>query len=134
LFFFDIKLQPEDERDVQVTKSDQASINEFSNLTNKVATMEEEYKRDKEEKEYLDELIEELDLSEDTTKINVKIGDSFVEMSVDAARSKLQRDLAILTDKVLLTKAKIDKHNARMSELKASLYAKFGNTIHLEKD
>ncbi|KAI0216910.1 hypothetical protein L0F63_004560, partial [Massospora cicadina] len=56
---------PEDEKDIQVLQEDQERINLFSKLTTKIVVLEEEYSKLKEEKDYLDELLDELELAEE---------------------------------------------------------------------
>ncbi|KAJ9069681.1 hypothetical protein DSO57_1002925 [Entomophthora muscae] len=127
-------LQPEDEKEVQVLQQDQERINLFSKLTSKIVLLEEEFSKLKEEKEYVDELLDELELADEDEPVNLKIGDSFVEMPLSDAQDRLQKEQAVLADKVKASGELIDSTNSKMTELKGALYAKFGNTIHLEKD
>lgn len=115
-------------------QQDQERINLFSKLTSKIVILEEEFAKLKEEKDYVDELLDELELADEDEPVNVKIGESFVEMSLSDAQDRLSKEQAVLSDKVKASGETINSTNAKMSELKAALYAKFGNTIHLEKD
>ncbi|KAJ2220776.1 hypothetical protein IWW45_009030, partial [Coemansia sp. RSA 485] len=55
-------LQREEEREVEVNWEDQSRINQFSKLNTRMDRLEDEYKAQKTEKEYLDDLAMEIEL------------------------------------------------------------------------
>ncbi|KAJ2004700.1 hypothetical protein GGI04_002522 [Coemansia thaxteri] len=125
-------LQREDERDVEVTWEDQQRINKFSRLNTRLELLEDEYKAQKTEKEYLDDLATEIELI-DEEAVPYKIGDAFVMLDLESAQSRVEKDKAAIDLRVEDLDAQISAVGSEMDELKRALYAKFGNAINLEK-
>ncbi|ODV63338.1 tubulin-binding prefolding complex subunit GIM3 ASCRUDRAFT_67452 [Ascoidea rubescens DSM 1968] len=73
------------------------------------------------------------DVSEDK-KIQYKIGDAFIFMSLEETKTRLEKDNKILENKIIKFEENIDKINERLTSLKSQLYAKFGSNINLERD
>ncbi|KAJ1736131.1 hypothetical protein LPJ61_000181 [Coemansia biformis] len=126
-------LQRKEERDAEVTWEDQQRINEFSKLNTRYERLDDEYKREKEEDEYLDDLIMELELLDDDEPINYKVGDVFIKMALEDAQARVQRDKSRLSTRVGGLDAELAATQAKMDDLKKVLYAKFGQAINLEK-
>lgn len=72
-------------------------------------------------------------LLEDDEKVHFTVGDVFlmdsnehVQESVDTAKEEIQND-------IVEAAAEIETITAKLDQLKATLYAKFGKTINLEE-
>ncbi|KAJ2687492.1 hypothetical protein IWW39_002906 [Coemansia spiralis] len=126
-------LQREEERDVEVTWEDQQRINQFSRLNTRQENLEDEYKAQKTEKEYLDDLATELELIDEEEPIPYKIGDSFFMLSLEQAQARVEKDKAEIDLRVDELDSQISGITSEMNELKRALYAKFGQAINLEK-
>ncbi|KAI8145646.1 putative GIM3-Gim complex component [Fennellomyces sp. T-0311] len=126
--------QSENDADVEVSWVDQQKINEFSKLNAKIDNLEEEHEKMKQEKEYLDDVSMELELADEDEAIRHKVGDAFVHIPVSEALERVAKDSEKLDLKLEELQSEIDSVKGKMTELKAALYAKFGNSINLEKD
>ncbi|KAJ2741683.1 hypothetical protein GGI20_005018 [Coemansia sp. BCRC 34301] len=127
-------LQREEERDVEVTWEDQQRINQFSRLNIRLENLEDEYKGQKTEKEYLDDLATEIELLDEEEPVPYKIGDTFILMSLESAQSRLEKDKEKIDLRVDELDSQISAIASEMDELKRALYAKFGRAINLEKN
>ncbi|KAJ2751962.1 hypothetical protein GGH94_005129 [Coemansia aciculifera] len=126
-------LQREEERDAEVTWEDQQRINQFSRLNVRLENLEDEYKSQKTEKEYLDDLATEIELIDEEEPVPYKIGDAFIMMSLEQAQARVERDKAAIDSRVDELDSQISAITSEMDELKRALYAKFGQAINLEK-
>jgi prefoldin subunit 4 len=63
-----------------------------------------------------------------------KFGDIFIEIPLSEAQDRLQKDKDALNQEIDTIKDTMDSMNNKMAELKVILYAKFKNSINLEKD
>jgi len=127
-------LKEEDEADVEVSWEDQQKINTFSKLNSKFDDLEELYNKSKQEKEYLEDLSQELELSYDDEPMRYKIGDAYVHLTTEDAQARIAKDQEVADQQLEEVKTRIDDVTGKMSELKTHLYAKFGKAINLEKD
>ncbi|KAJ2718409.1 hypothetical protein GGI07_005769 [Coemansia sp. Benny D115] len=127
-------LQREEERDVEVSWEDQSRINQFSRLNTRLDRLEDEYKAQKTEKEYLDDLAMEIELLDEDEQVPYKIGDAFVMLTLEAAQERVEKDKEAIDNRVDDLDSQITKISAEMEELKEILYAKFGQAINLEKN
>ncbi|KAJ2847582.1 hypothetical protein J3B02_004132, partial [Coemansia erecta] len=127
-------LQHEEERDVEVSWEDQSRINQFSKLNTRLDRLEDEYKAQKTEKEYLDDLTIEIELLDDDEPVLYKIGDAFVKVSLEGAQARLEKDKEVIDSCVDDLDSQITKISAEMEELKKTLYGKFGQAINLERN
>ncbi|ORX48993.1 Prefoldin, subunit 4 [Piromyces finnis] len=132
-------LNENEEVDVEVNWEDQQNINLFSTLNIKLENYEAEYEKVKKEKEYMDDLQQEIEqlelLSEDENeKVKFLIGDAFVELSIPECQELIEEKLASFEKQLDDYQSKIDDANEQMAKLKAILYGKFGKSINLEKD
>jgi prefoldin subunit 4 len=120
--------------DVEVSWADQQNINRFSRLNAQFSEAEETYEKAKKEAEFLEDSVTELEsvLDEDEA-IPYRVGDAFVHLSFDKAKELVERDQATAKKRVLDLKAELDRLDMEMDRLKKDLYAKFGNTINLER-
>ncbi|KAG2227605.1 hypothetical protein INT45_002290 [Circinella minor] len=124
----------EDDADVEVSWTDQQNINAFSKLNAKIDNLDEEYEKLKQEKEYLDDVSMELELADEDEPIRHKIGDAFVHIPVSEALERVEKDTDKLNLQMESLQSDMNSVQDKMSELKKVLYAKFGNSINLEKD
>ncbi|KAI7852782.1 Prefoldin subunit 4 [Circinella umbellata] len=124
----------EDDSEVEVSWTDQQNINEFSKLNAKIDNLDEEYEKLKQEKEYLDDVSMELELADEDEPIRHKIGDAFVHIPVSEALERVEKDTDKLNLQMESLQSDMNSVQDKMSELKKVLYAKFGNSINLEKD
>ncbi|KAJ1947559.1 hypothetical protein GGF37_000324 [Kickxella alabastrina] len=127
-------LQREEERDVEVKWEDQNRINQFSKLSTRMDRLEDEYKAQKTEKEYLDDLAMEIELLDEDEAVPYKIGDAFVMLTLEAAQERVEKDKSAIDVQVEDLDSQISQVSSEMEELKKMLYAKFGQAINLEKN
>lgn len=120
--------------DAEVSWADQQNINRFSRLNSKFNEVEEVYEKAKKEAEFLEDSVTELEsvLDEDEP-IPYRVGDAFVHLSFDKAKELVERDYSTAKKRMLDLKSELDRLDTEMNGLKKSLYAKFGNSINLER-
>lgn len=87
----------------------------------------------KQEKEYLDDVSLEIELIDEDDQIQYKIGDVFVFMKQSDVVEQLEKDAEKLDAKIESLEDNDSEIDSRISELKSSLYAKFGDNINLER-
>lgn len=87
----------------------------------------------KQEKEYLDDVSLEIELIDEDDQIQYKIGDVFVFMKQSNVVEQLEKDAEKLDAKIESLEDSDSEIDSRISELKSSLYAKFGDNINLER-
>ncbi|KAJ1851933.1 hypothetical protein GGH12_002526 [Coemansia sp. RSA 1822] len=126
-------LQREEERGVEVTWEDQKHINQFSKLNTRVERLEEEYKKQKEEKEYLDDLAMEIELADEDEPIFYKVGDAFIQLPLEKAQTRVEKAKENIDEHVEKLDSQISAIQSEMDGLKKMLYGKFGQAINLEK-
>ncbi|GBB91563.1 hypothetical protein RclHR1_18930001 [Rhizophagus clarus] len=127
-------LNQEEEVDAEVTWEDQQKINSFSKLNTKYSDLEITFESKQQEKEYLNDLTEELELADEDDRIKYKIGEAFINISVEQAQQRIEKDKEILIQELEQLKNAMDHINEQMSQLKVHLYGKFGKAINLEKE
>ncbi|KAI9297749.1 Prefoldin, subunit 4 [Neoconidiobolus thromboides FSU 785] len=127
-------LEPSQEVEVKVTYQDQNDINTFSKLTQTQELVLNEIEALKQEREYLEELSEEMELMDEEELVPYQIGDSFIEMKLEEVQEKISLELEKLKLNLEGKQNQADKLVSDMKALKTKLYAKFGSSIHLEKD
>ncbi|EPQ64084.1 Subunit of the heterohexameric cochaperone prefoldin complex [Blumeria graminis f. sp. tritici 96224] len=128
-------LSKEDESgvdEVEVRREDQDKINQFSRLHQKEISIEEELKSKHKEKEDLEDISNELELTDDDDKISYKIGDFFVSLPLPEVQELLSTSTSRVEEEVNEVELKLDSIRSEMRELKIQLYARFGRSINLE--
>lgn len=130
-----MELLPEGQKNTstEVTWDDQQKINKFSTLIGKKDEAAEELTKLKTEKEYLDDLLLEIELIDEDEKIQYKIGEVFVFLEHDKAIARLEKSNDELDVKLKLTETAIAEIDQKLDALKALLYQKFGSNINLER-
>ncbi|KAI7872967.1 Prefoldin subunit 4 [Spinellus fusiger] len=148
----------ETDADVEVSWADQQKINAFSKLTAKIDYLEEQHEKLKgvviavvvvslpvlipvlhipliqQEKEYLDDVSMELELADEDEPVRYKVGDTFAHMPACDAIERVAKDTELMQLELDSLQSEMETVQGKMTELKASLYAKFGNAINLEKE
>ncbi|KAG1806110.1 Prefoldin subunit-domain-containing protein [Suillus subaureus] len=128
-------LAEEEENDdgTEVTWEDQQRINTFSKLNTRLRSIEERLEELKQEKEALDDLSTELELTDEDESVLYKIGESFLHLPQPRAMKRLEKDQAVLSAQVLDLSAGAEQCEKEMKELKVTLYARFGRAINLDE-
>ncbi|RUS17769.1 Prefoldin subunit 4 [Endogone sp. FLAS-F59071] len=153
-------LKEEEEADAEVSWEDQQKINAFSKLNSKSDDLEELYNKCKvgihcqrglfnfisltngfslllslqQEKEYLEDLSQELELADEDEPVRYKMGDAYVHLTLEDAQARITKDQEAANQQLEEVKTRIDDVAGKMGELKTQLYAKFGKAINLEKN
>ncbi|KAG2047295.1 Prefoldin subunit 4 [Suillus hirtellus] len=134
-------LAEEEENDdgTEVTWEDQQRINTFSKLNTRLRSIEERLEELKshdslqQEKEALDDLSTELELTDEDESVLYKIGESFLHLPQPRAIKRLEKDQAALSVQILDLSAGAEQCEKEMKELKVTLYARFGRAINLDE-
>lgn len=130
-----MELLPQGQRNTaEVLWEDQQKINQFSSYINQKDSLSDQLKSLETEKEYIDDLALEIELLDEEEKIQYKIGDSFVFVSVSRAIEMIEKENEALDSKIESLSEKISDIDSELALLKAHLYGKFGNNINLERD
>lgn len=120
-------------KDVEVLREDQNRINRFSSLNTQMDHLEDDEKESKVSKEYLDDLIMEMELMDEDEIVKFKIGDAFVDIPQSEAMERLEKQQQQVDDKLEKCESRMEECRDEMEDLKKDLYAKFGNSISLER-
>lgn len=129
-----MELLPEGKKNtVQVTYEDQQKINEFSKLIMRKDVCQADLNKQRQEKEYLDDVSLEIELIDEDEKIQYKIGELFVFMKQEKVVQQLEKDTEVIDSKIESLESKESQIDERLSTLKNELYAKFGDNINLER-
>jgi len=87
----------------------------------------------KQEKETLDDLATELELTDEDQIVIYKIGESFLHLAQPRALKRLERDQADIVSQLTDLSTTAEECEKGMKELKVVLYAKFGRAINLDE-
>ncbi|CAI4049789.1 hypothetical protein SKDZ_14G1700 [Saccharomyces kudriavzevii ZP591] len=129
-----MELLPQGQRNnTHVTFEDQQKINEFSKLIMRKDTIVQELTLQKQEKEYLDDVSLEIELIDEDDPVQYKVGDLFIFMKQSQVAAQLEDDVQCLDHKIQILEDRQGDIDSRLDTLKASLYAKFGDNINLER-
>ncbi|CAI4732351.1 CDG_1a_G0045530.mRNA.1.CDS.1 [Saccharomyces cerevisiae] len=129
-----MELLPQGQRNnTQVTFEDQQKINEFSKLIMRKDAIAQELSLQREEKEYLDDVSLEIELIDEDEPVQYKVGDLFIIMKQSKVTAQLEKDAERLDNKIETLEDKQRDIDSRLDALKATLYAKFGDNINLER-
>ncbi|WPK26525.1 hypothetical protein PUMCH_003880 [Australozyma saopauloensis] len=130
-----MELLPQGQKNTtEVLWEDQQKINKFSSLINQKDSLTDQLKSLQSEKEYIDDLALEIELLDEDEKIQYRIGDSFVFVTVTRAVDMIEAENELLDGKINSLSEKIEGIDSQLALLKAHLYGKFGNNINLERD
>lgn len=129
-----MELLPEGQRNTnEVLLEDQQKINRFSTLIGKKDEQEAVLNRLRTEKEYLDDLLLELELVDEDDKIQYKLGEIFIFMKASKILLRIEIDNEKLDTRIEGIEGSIEEFDEELGDLKSKLYAKFGKSINLER-
>lgn len=120
---------------MNVAREDQDKINRFAKLNSLLEELKDDIKTNTNEiKNYEDAQseVEVLGLEDDFEDYYIQIGDIIPKLSQDDCNEYLEKKINLLRTQVKDSEAKKEQVVVEMKELKAYLYAKFGQNIHLE--
>lgn len=144
------------QNNIEVSWEDQQKINKFSTLIQRKDLVSADLKQLETEKEYINDILQDVEMleledddedeekedenespnkvSKEHTKIQYKIGDTFVFMGYEEATERANKDLSKLELQIDAKQKQLQAFNSELSSLKTLLYAKFGDNINLERD
>ncbi|KAJ0167863.1 Prefoldin subunit 4 [Colletotrichum tanaceti] len=118
--------------EVEVRREDQDKINKFSRLHQRELIIEEELRNKSKEKEELDDLSTELELTDEDETVPYKIGDAYFHVLQPQAIEMLEQASTKIEEDVEGLESKLETIKEEMTQLKVELYARFGKSINLE--
>ncbi|GAA5909348.1 uncharacterized protein JCM6883_005848 [Sporobolomyces salmoneus] len=119
--------------DATVTLSDQNAINAFSRHNSRTDEIIEELETLSKIQEDFEEIETELELLDEDEEIMYKLDSTFLHLPVSEALEHLQTNLGKTREKVEALEEEKRVCRDEMEKLKKILYAKFGNSINLER-
>ncbi|KAF5346715.1 hypothetical protein D9756_010423 [Leucocoprinus leucothites] len=125
--------QNEEDDAAEVTWEDQQHINTFSRLNTRMRALEDKLEEIKQQKEALDDLSTELELTDEDEPVLYKIGETFLHMPLPKALKRLERDQKDVDERFSKAAGEVEEIETQMKGLKVVLYAKFGKAINLEE-
>ena len=117
--------------DCEVTLDDQKLINRFARLNAKCDELQIEINNKNRELQNLEEAVNEMVLTDEAL---VQTGEIFAQLDNDAASEFCEEKKKLLTQEIQIKKQCLDSMKDEMSQIKVTLYAKFGSNINLEYD
>ncbi|XP_008558973.1 probable prefoldin subunit 4 [Microplitis demolitor] len=120
--------------DVHISYEDQQKINKFAKQNAQMDDLKEELKMKQNDLKNLQDASDELSLMDDDAKIPYRIGDLFVSQDVEKTQKCLEEAKDKKLSEIKLLELKCADLKSVMTDLKAQLYAKFGNHINLEAE
>ncbi|KAF9073648.1 Prefoldin beta-like protein [Rhodocollybia butyracea] len=128
-----IEQEQENDDSTEVTWEDQQQINLFSKLNTRMKAFEAKIDEAKQEKEALDDLSTELELTDEDETVLYKVGETFLHMPLPRATKRLEKDQTDLDAKLAQLTDSSTQCETEMKKLKVALYAKFGTAINLDE-
>lgn len=95
--------------------------------------IEDKLEQLKQEKEALDDLSTELELTDENQTVLYKLGESFLHLPQPDALVRLEIDQASVSSQLAKLGAVAEECERGMKDLKVRLYAKFGKAINLDE-
>ncbi|GAA6063370.1 hypothetical protein JCM10212_000309 [Sporobolomyces blumeae] len=120
--------------DTPVTYADQQHINAFSRLNSRTDEIIDELESLEKQQEDLDEVEGELQLLDEDEQVMYKLDSTFLHLPVEEALSHLAASLEKVRTRTDKLREEKEECRDEMERLKKELYAKFGNSINLERD
>jgi len=118
-----------------VTYEDQQKINQFARTNAKLQDVKEELERRKKDVQNLEDAEAEIGLIiDDEQLIPNQIGEVFVHCTQDETLQQLSQSKTLIQTEISSLEARGTDYKQTLTNLKAQLYAKFGNNINLEAD
>lgn len=125
-----MKLVPDIE--ILVSWEDQSAINTFSKLVNRLSNREDDLKSKRQDKEYLEDLENELELADEDELVPYKVGDAFIDLSLENVQARLSTEKEHVEIEVTSLEDELEAIKKEMSQLKLKLKSKFGDSINLD--
>lgn len=120
---------------MDVSKEDQQKINQFARLNARLEDIKDEItSKNNELKNYEDAISEaEVKVLEDQgDRLHLQVGDIMVNLDPDQMQSWLEDKMKATGEALKDLESRKETITEEMSKLKAHLYARFGDNIHLE--
>jgi prefoldin subunit 4 len=119
----------------EVTSEDQRNINAFSKLNSHKDELKDDLQELEDELVRLRETSDELMMVlEDDIPIKYKFGECFFDLPKDEVESRVEQQIEVTEQKKSQLEKQISDIQVQLHSLKATLYGKFGKSIHLETD
>ncbi|AMD19392.1 HBR491Wp [Eremothecium sinecaudum] len=118
---------------VKVLYEDQQRINEFSKLVLKKDDITLDLERQRQEKEYLDDISMEIELIDEDDELQYKVGELFVYLKQSEVVELLEKDIEAIEQRITELENQDEEVEKKMNSLKVILYNKFGDNINLER-
>ncbi|OEH76314.1 prefoldin subunit protein [Cyclospora cayetanensis] len=119
--------------EIDVSEEAQKRLCRFSYLSHSIGTMEERLAVLKKKITALSDASEEVEVSFTDDDLWIKVGECYVQQSADG----VQEHLSAAQEETRAELRKLDNtlaaYRSEMLELKAKLYAEFGNRVNLDK-
>jgi len=120
------------ENEIEVREVDQAQINEFGKLNNRLLELRADVKQYKADAERIDDANTDMMMNSGEGKVMLLIGEAFVEVTEEYAGEYCEAKSEALSKKVEGMMAEDLQITQRQEVLKKELYARFGDSINLE--
>jgi chaperonin cofactor prefoldin len=117
----------------EVTPSDQAAINEFNRAFQKRKELGVRAAEGAKARANLEDAEAEVGLGDPDEAVRMVVGECFVHLDQATAEARLADALSAAAAEAEGVGAEVAALEARMGELKAGLYSKFGSSINLEE-
>ena len=134
--------EKQDATQQEVTWEDQQSINAFSKLNMKLSDVEEHFATCEQRVETLEDALNELEMYElnaeededgNEAVVDYRMGDCFVALPITTGKERLVAEVEEARLMCEKQQTLMDTISKEMDALKTRLYAKFGNSINLER-
>ena len=120
------------ENEVEVREVDQAQINEFGKLNNRLLELRADGKQYKADAERIDDAHTDMMMNSGDGKVMLLVGEAFVEVTEEYAEEYCETKSENLSKKVENMMAEDLAITQRQEVLKKELYQRFGDSINLE--
>lgn len=117
-----------------VQSSDLQNINKFRSLNDQLTESTTLISESQQQKEALEDAMNELELADEDEKIYFLIGSIYCKISIEQARQEMSNQVEQLVKSMEETSKSISSLTSQMTALKGILYSKFGDSINLERD
>lgn len=120
---------------MNVSKEDQQKINQFARLNARLEDIKEDSSNKTNELKNFEDALSEMEmkvLEDEGDRLHLQVGDIMANLDPDTTQKWLEEKIEALKKSLADLDTRREKIVEEMSELKAHLYARFGNNIHLE--
>mmetsp|Transcript_16864 Transcript_16864/g.32916 ORF Transcript_16864/g.32916 Transcript_16864/m.32916 type:complete len:132 (+) Transcript_16864:44-439(+) len=122
----------ETSEEVEVRQEDQERINEFGVIHQRLADLKGERKAIEEMLMNIEDAEQEVMLADDNEHYLIQLGSTYVQVNEDEFNEYIEKKRNELDEKMSNINSKSEDLEKQKSDLKATLYARFGSTINLE--